>query len=154
VYLDGFWIDAHPVTNAAFRRFVEATGYLTTAERAPDAADYPDADPELLVPGSLLFSKPAHRVPPADWRAWWAWAPGACWRHPRGPGSGVHGLGRHPVVHIAYADAVAYADWAGKDLPTEAEWECAARGGLEDSTYAWGNDLTRSRASDGQHLGR
>src|SRR6185436_16557571 len=95
VHVDGFWMDAHPVTNAAYRRFVKATGHVTTAERAPDAAEYPDADPELLVHGSLVFSKPAQRVSLNDWRLWWAWAPGASWRHPRGPGSSLGGLDRH-----------------------------------------------------------
>jgi formylglycine-generating enzyme len=140
VELDGFWIDTRPVTNAEFRRFVKATGHVTLAERAPDAADYPDADPALLVPGSLVFRKPERRVALADFRIWWAWTPRACWRHPRGPDSTLHGLERHPVVHIAYGDALAYAHWAGKDLPTEAEWETAARGGLDGATYAWGNE--------------
>jgi formylglycine-generating enzyme required for sulfatase activity len=142
VQLGGFWIDVPPVTNAEFRRFVKATGHVTVAECAPDAADYPDTDPALLVPGSLVFRKPALRVPLAGWRTWWAWTPGAHWRRPRGPGSTLHGLERHPVVHVAYADALAYAHWAGKDLPTEAEWETAARGGLDGATYAWGNEVT------------
>jgi formylglycine-generating enzyme required for sulfatase activity len=141
VVVDGFWMDQHPVTVAEFRRFVTATGRVTGAEGAPDAADYPDADPELLVPGSLVFRRTAGPVPLNDFRNWWTWTPGADWRHPEGPGSTVDGRQRHPVTHVAYADAVAYAEWAGKSLPTEAEWEYAARGGLDGATYTWGNEF-------------
>ena len=141
VTVDGFWMDARPVTNAEFRRFVRETGYVTVAERAPDPADYPGADPALLVPGSLVFKQPPRPVPLDDYRAWWSYVPGACWRHPEGPGSTLHGRERHPVVHIAYADAAAYAAWAGKELPTEAEWEFAARGGLDGAVFAWGDEF-------------
>lgn len=141
VTVDGFWMDEKPVTNAEFRRFVKATGHVTVAERHPNPSDYPGADPTLLVPGSLVFRRPPHRVGLHDFRAWWAYVPGACWRHPEGPGSTLHGRERHPVVHVAYEDAVAYADWAGKALPTEAEWEFAARGGLEGAIFAWGDEF-------------
>jgi formylglycine-generating enzyme required for sulfatase activity len=141
VALDGFWIDEHPVTVAEFRRFVKATDHVTVAERAPDAADYPDADPELLVPGSLVFRPSSGPVDLRDFRNWWDWQPGACWRRPEGPDSNVGGRELHPVVHVAYPDALAYAQWAGKDLPTEAEWEYAARGGLEQNVYAWGDEF-------------
>jgi formylglycine-generating enzyme len=141
VAVDGFWIDVHPVTVAEFRRFVKATGHVTWAEQPPDPVHYPDADPDLLQPGSLVFRPTDGPVDLRDWRQWWAWQPGAQWRHPEGPGSTLHGLERHPVTHIAYADAVAYASWAGKDLPTEAEWECAARGGLEGCVYPWGDEF-------------
>jgi formylglycine-generating enzyme required for sulfatase activity len=141
VTVDGFWMDSHPVTNAEFRRFVKATGHLTLAERPPEAADYPDADPELLVPGALVFQPSSGPVDLRDWRAWWAWIPGADWRHPEGPGSTLHGRDRHPVVQVAYEDALAYAAWAGKALATEAEWEYAARGGLEGKVFCWGDDL-------------
>jgi formylglycine-generating enzyme required for sulfatase activity len=141
VSVDGFWMDEHPVTVAEFRRFVKATGHVTEAERGPDAADYPDADPELLVPGSLVFVAPAGPVPLDDFRNWWAWMPGADWRHPDGPGSTLDGRDRHPATHVAYADVDAYAAWAGKALPSEAEWEHAARGGLDGAVYPWGDEL-------------
>ncbi|HVV51726.1 MAG TPA: formylglycine-generating enzyme family protein [Polyangia bacterium] len=139
--IEGFWIDRWPVTNALFRRFVEETGYLTQAEIAPDAAQYPGADPALLVPASVVFVKPAGRVDLRDVLNWWAFVPGADWRHPTGPGSSLDGLDEHPVVHVGIEDAAAYAGWAGKALPTEAEWEFAARGGLDGATYAWGDEL-------------
>ena len=139
--VDGFWMDAHPVTVAEFRRFVRDTGHVTVAETAPEAADFPDAEPAQLVPGSLVFTPPARPVSLDDFRAWWAWVPGAQWRHPEGPGSTLNGLERHPVTHVAYPDAVAYATWVGKTLPTEVEWEFAARGGLEGATYAWGDEF-------------
>jgi formylglycine-generating enzyme required for sulfatase activity len=141
VAVDGFWMDEHPVTVAEFRRFVRATGYVTWAERPPDPADYPDADPRLLVPGSLVFHMTAGPVDLADYRNWWSWVPGAQWRHPEGPGSTLDGRDRHPVTHVAYSDAEAYAAWAGKQLPTEAEWELAARGGLEGRTFVWGDEF-------------
>ena len=136
----GFWIDRCPVTVAEFRRFVKATGYVTVAERPPRAADYPDADPALLVPGSLVFQRPSGPVDLSDYRAWWAYVPGADWRRPEGARSDVYTRARHPVTHVAYADAAAYADWAGRALPTEAEWEYAARGGLDGARFAWGDE--------------
>jgi formylglycine-generating enzyme required for sulfatase activity len=140
VRVDGFWMDDHPVTVAEFRRFVKATGHVTVAERTPDPADFPDADPEQLVPGSLVFRKPPGPVPLDDVRGWWQWTPGADWRHPYGPESNLDGLDRHPATHVAYDDAAAYAAWAGKALPSEAEWEYAARGGLDGAVFAWGDD--------------
>jgi sulfatase modifying factor 1 len=141
VTVDGFWMDEHPVTNAGFRDFVEATGYTTVAERQPDPADYPGVDPALLTPGSLVFRRPPHRVGPHDYRAWWAYVAGACWNRPEGPESTLDGRDHHPVVHVAYEDADAYARWAGKALPTETEWEFAARGGLEGAVFAWGDEF-------------
>lgn len=141
VAVDGFWIDRFPVTNADFARFIAATGRATLAEQVPDARQYPDVDPAMLVPGSLVFTPPATCPTLADWTQWWRFAEGASWRHPAGPGSDLDGLETHPVVHVAYADALAYARWAGKDLPTEAEWEYAARGGLDGAPYAWGEEL-------------
>lgn len=139
--VDAFWIDAHPVTNAQFQLFVAATSYVTLAERNPDPADYPDADPALLVPGSLVFRAPDRPVSLRDYRAWWAYVPGASWRHPYGPDSSIEQLMDHPVVHVSFGDAAAYAAWAGKSLPSEAQWERAARGGLEGATYPWGDDF-------------
>jgi formylglycine-generating enzyme len=141
VHVPGFWIDQRPVTTIDFRRFVKATGYVTIAERAPTAADYPDADPALLVPGSLVFHATLGPVDLSDFRNWWSWIPGADWRHPEGPGSNLDGRQRHPVTHVAFADADAYARWAGKDLPTEVEWEYAARGGLDGAVFTWGDEF-------------
>jgi formylglycine-generating enzyme required for sulfatase activity len=140
VSVDGFWMDTHPVTAAEFRRFVRETGYVTVAERPLDGADYPDADPELLVPGSLVFRKTAGPVDLRNVTQWWEYLPGACWRRPQGPGSTINGRDRHPVVHVAFEDAAAYASWKGKDLPTETEWEFAARGGLDSAMFAWGDE--------------
>ena len=135
------WFDEHPVTNAQFRRFVAATGHVTVAERAPDPADIPGADPADLVPGSQLFVGTTGPVPLDDWMRWWVWAPGTNWRHPEGPGSTLHGRELHPVVHVGFEDAQAYAAWAGKTLPTEVQWEHAARGGLDRATYPWGGEF-------------
>jgi sulfatase modifying factor 1 len=141
VAVDGFWLDTRPVTVAEFRRFVKQTGHVTVAEETPDPAAYPGAQPDLLVPGSLVFQKASGPVDLRDYASWWAYVPGASWRHPEGPGSDVSRRDKHPVTHVAYADARAYADWAGKDLPTEAEWEYAARGGLDGAVYTWGDDF-------------
>jgi formylglycine-generating enzyme len=141
VTVDGFWIDRHPVTNAEFARFVRKTGHVTVAERAPDPADYPGARPELLVPASTVFRNPGRPVDLGNHYQWWAYVPGADWRHPQGPGSSIKKRPDHPVVHVAWADVEAYAAWAGKDLPTEAEWEFCARGGLDGAEFAWGDEF-------------
>jgi len=143
VTVDAFWIDRTPVTNRQFREFVRATGHVTFAEIAPDAKDYPGALPNMLRAGSLVFSPPKHPIDDLrDWSQWWTFKFGANWRRPHGPRSSLAGLNEHPVVHVAYRDALAYAKWAGKDLPTEAEWEFAARGGLDGAEFAWGDEFT------------
>ena len=139
--LDGFWIDERPVTVAEFRRFVRATGHVTVAERPLDVAQYPEADLDLLVPGALVFHPTQGPVDLNDYTNWWTYVPGANWRHPEGPGSTLDGRDRHPVTQVAFEDAEAYARWAGKELPTEAEWEYAARGGLEGAVFAWGDEF-------------
>ncbi|WP_327116090.1 formylglycine-generating enzyme family protein [Nocardia sp. NBC_01730] len=136
--VDGFWMDTHPVTVAEFRRFMKDTGYVTTAETPPDPAQHPGADPSLLVPGSLVFTPTPGPVPLDDYRRWWSFTPGADWRHPQGPGSNLDGRQRHPVTQVSWFDASAYVQWAGKELPTEAEWEFAARGGLDRQPFVWG----------------
>jgi formylglycine-generating enzyme required for sulfatase activity len=141
VNVDGFWMDVAPVTNTEFAQFIEATAYVTVAEKPASFDDYPDAVPELLAPSSAVFHRPAGKLDLADPYSWWTYVEGASWRHPRGPSSTLDGLWEHPVVHIAYADAEAYAAWARKQLPTEAEWERAARGGLEAADYVWGNEM-------------
>ena len=156
VRVHGFWMDQHHVTNAEFRKFVEATGYVTTAEKNPDwetlKVQLPPGTPRpsaaVLVAGGMVFSGTARPVPLDDYAHWWRFTPGADWRHPQGPGSSLAGRDEHPVVQVSYEDAEAYARWAHKRLPTEAEWEFAARGGLEQATYAWGNDF----APDGKQM--
>ena len=148
VEVDGFWIDARPVTNRHFARFVEATGYVTFTEIAPDPKDYPGILPEMLKPGSMVFSPPGHPVDLANYANWWAFVIGADWRHPYGPESSLDGLEDHPAVHISYQDAEAYAAWAGKSLPAESEWEYAARGGFDDKEFAWGDALV----PEGRHM--
>lgn len=155
VYVDGFWMDKTEVTNAEFARFVEATGYKTVAERTPKPEDFPvhlrpHLKPEMLVAGSLIF-KPKEGITPPDgcfeclepdhWRQWWEWCPGANWRHPEGPGSDIKDRMNYPVVHVSWEDAMAYAEWAGKSLPTEAQWERAARGGVEGQPFYWGKEM-------------
>jgi formylglycine-generating enzyme len=148
VSLDGFRIDATAVTNAAFGAFVAETGYRTVAERPLDPAAFPGAPPENLVPGSLVFTPTAGPVDLRHLSQWWTWTAGARWKQPEGPGSSLDGREQHPVVHVAYEDAQAFAAWAGKDLPTEAEWELAARGGLDGATYTWGD----AAEEEGQRL--
>jgi formylglycine-generating enzyme required for sulfatase activity len=141
VAVDGFWMDRTEVTNDQFAAFVKATGYVTVAERAPRPEDFPGAPPGVLVPGSAVFAAPDHPVPLDNELRWWTYARGADWRHPLGPASSIAGKGDHPVVHVAYEDAEAFASWAGKRLPTEAEWEFAARGGLTGKLYPWGDEF-------------
>jgi formylglycine-generating enzyme len=141
VGVEGFWIDERPVTVADFRRFVKATGHVTVAERPLDPADYPDAAPDALVPGSLVFRRSRGPVDLRDVRNWWAYVPGTTWQRPEGPASDTYSRGRHPVTQVAYEDAVSYAAWAGKALATETEWEYAARGGLESAVFAWGDEF-------------
>lgn len=148
VTVDGFFIDETPVTNAQFCEFVSATNYRTFAEAVPDPRDYPGILPDMLYAGSLVFRIPVKSVELDDWTLWWSFQEGANWRHPYGPRSSLKGLEDHPVVHISYRDALAYAQWRGKDLPTEAEWEFAARGGLDRAEFAWGAELTPA----GRHM--
>ncbi|MEV6280767.1 formylglycine-generating enzyme family protein [Nocardia sp. NPDC051832] len=155
VDVESFWIDTHPVTNAAFSRFVRDTGYVTVAERELDLADFPGADPADLHPGALVFQLADAPVPLDDWRRWWSYVPGASWRHPGGPGTNLDGRNHHPVTHVAHADAAAYAEWAGKTLPSEAQWEYAARGGLEGAAYSWGAEFApRGRRMANTWMGR
>ena len=141
VSVDEFWIDVCTVTNQDFANFVDETSYVTSAERPANPRDYPGALPDMLAPSSVVFKKPRTKVDLRNHFNWWAYVPGADWRHPAGPDSSIEGLDDHPVVHVAYEDAEAYALWAGKELPTEAEWELAARGGLEGAEFAWGDEL-------------
>ena len=141
VTVEGFWIDKYTVTNEQFAHFVAATGHLTVAERPARADDYPGANPEMLEPSSVVFQKPPHRVDLRNPYGWWTYVAGADWRHPEGPESSIVGREQHPAVHLAHEDAEAYAKWCGKELPTEAEWEFAARGGLDGATYAWGEEF-------------
>jgi formylglycine-generating enzyme required for sulfatase activity len=141
VSVDGFWIDRYPVTNLQFERFVRATGHVTEAEKAPQAEDYPGAIPGMMKAGSIVFKKPAGPVNLSNHLNWWDYVLGADWRHPLGPHSSLDGKAQHPVVHVGIEDAQAYARWAGKQLPSEAEWEFAARGGLDSAEYAWGDEF-------------
>ena len=141
VHVDNFWMDESEVTNEQFAKFVRASGYITVAEKTPQALEFPDVSREDLVTGSLVFTPVSHPVPLGDYRQWWRYQKGANWCHPEGPESNLNGREKYPVVHLAYVDATAYAKWAGKRLPTEAEWEFAARGGLSGKVYAWGNEL-------------
>jgi formylglycine-generating enzyme required for sulfatase activity len=148
VSIDGFWMDRCTVTNREFEHFVAETGHVTFAEKPANPEHYPGAKPEMLAPSSVMFKKSKAPVDLSNHYNWWVYVKGADWRHPRGPASTIKGLEDHPVVHVAYADAEAYARWAGKELPSEAEWEVAARGGLDDADYSWGEELT----PEGRHM--
>jgi formylglycine-generating enzyme required for sulfatase activity len=148
VTVDGFWIERTPVTNQQFEEFIRATGHKTFAEIPPDPKNYPGALPHMLYAGSLVFSPPARVANLRDWSQWWQFMKGADWRHPYGPDSNINTLDTHPVVHVSFADAQAYATWAGKKLPTEAEWEFAARGGFDGAEFAWGGEFTPG----GEHM--
>jgi len=148
VTVDSFWMDQTPVTNRQFKKFVLETGHITFAELVPDAKNYPGALPHMLFAGSLTFRPPGHAVDLRNWGEWWVLLKGANWRHPYGPGSNINALDNHPVVHVTFGDALAYAEWAGKELPTEAEWEFAARSGLDGAEYAWGDRFT----PNGRHM--
>ncbi|MBS2026704.1 MAG: formylglycine-generating enzyme family protein [Deltaproteobacteria bacterium] len=148
VTVDGFWMDTTVVTNARFDQFVKTTGYVTLAEKKPRIEDYPDAIPENLVAGSVVFTPPKQEVPLDDHFRWWSYVPGANWRHPEGPLSGIETRAKHPVVHIAYEDAVAFCNWANGRLPTEAEFEFASRGGLDRKRYVWGDEFM----PNGKHM--
>ena len=152
VALDAFFIDATPVTNAQFKKFIEATKYVTVAERKPNAKDYPGVPEDKLIAGSAVFNPPPHDVPLDNAYAWWKYEPGASWRHPQGRQSNIDAKDNYPVVHICYEDALAYAKWAGKRLPTEAEYEYAARGGLEGKKYSWGDELTNKDGKYPQNI--
>jgi formylglycine-generating enzyme required for sulfatase activity len=146
--VDGFWIDQTPVTNRQFKQFIKATGHVTLAEVPPDPKDYPGALPHMLYAGSLVFTPPRQPVDLRNWAEWWSFMKGADWRHPYGPKTNINVHDNHPVVHVSYSDALAYAKWAGKELPTEAEWEFAARGGLDGAEFAWGDEF----APGGAHM--
>ena len=145
VTVDSFQIDQTPVTNRQFAEFVDATGHVTFAETVPDPKNYPGSLPHLIFAGSLVFTPPKQRVDLRDWSQWWTLLKDANWRQPYGPGSNIKGLDHHPVVHVSFEDALAYATWAGKELPTEAEWEFAARGGLDGAEFAWGDEFMPNR---------
>ncbi|MDQ3020323.1 MAG: formylglycine-generating enzyme family protein [Bacteroidota bacterium] len=140
VTVDGFWMDKYEITNEQYEKFVNETGYITIAERPLDPKDYPTVDPVNLIPGALIFQKSKGPVNLRDYHNWWRWVPGTCWNHPKGPDSSIEGREKYPVVHIAYEDAEAYTKWIGKELPSEAEWEFAARGGLNGKNYIWGDE--------------